>query len=57
MKKVWIGVGIVAVLVVLGVLYLHYTPVWASTSAIVAALVGLVAGWFARVGYDKYLKR
>lgn len=57
MKKIWIVVGIVILLIIAVVLYLHYSPVWVSTATIVAALAGAVAGWFARVGYDKYLKR
>lgn len=56
MKKKLIITAVVAVLVIVGVLlYMHYSPVWVNFSNVAAVIAGLVAGWYARVLYAKYV--
>lgn len=56
MKKKLIITAVVAVVVIVGVLlYMHYSPVWVNISNVAAVIAGLVAGWYARVLYAKYV--
>lgn len=54
-KKVMIITAII--LFVLGILlYVKFTPVWVSVSALVGVGIGLVCGWVTHVLYNKYVK-
>nr|DAR05937.1 MAG TPA: putative integral membrane protein [Bacteriophage sp.] len=37
-------------------LYMHYTPFWVNLTTVASFGVGVVAGWVARLVYDKYFK-
>ena len=56
MKKKLIIAGIVIAIIVGVMLYMHYTPFWVNLTIVVSFGVGVVAGWVARVVYDKYFK-
>ena len=55
-KKTWFWIVIVAVVVVLGLLYFHYTPIWASLMSIISGAAGIVVGWVGHIFYKKYVK-
>ena len=55
-KKTIIMLIVVAVLVILGVLYFKFTPVWASLTSVACVAGGLVVGWIAHILYAKYVK-
>lgn len=55
-KKTIIMLIAVVVLVILGVLYFKFTPVWASLTSVACVAGGLVAGWIAHILYAKYVK-
>ena len=55
-KKAIITTAAVIVAVGVGVLYVKFTPVWASLTTVVAAAGGLVVGWIAHILYAKYVK-
>ncbi|HIZ15628.1 MAG TPA: hypothetical protein H9816_06940 [Candidatus Tidjanibacter faecipullorum] len=54
-KTIIIAVAVI-VAVALGVLYVKFTPVWASLTTVAAAAGGLVVGWIAHILYAKYVK-
>lgn len=56
MKKKLIIAAIVIAIIVGVMLYMHYTPFWVNLTTVVSFGVGVVAGWVARVVYDKYFK-
>ncbi len=56
MKKKLIIAGIVIAIIVGVMLYMHYTPFWVNLTTVVSFGVGVVAGWVARLVYDKYFK-
>lgn len=55
-KKTIIILAVVVVLVILGVLYFKFTPVWASLTSVACVAGGLVVGWIAHILYAKYVK-
>lgn len=55
-KKTIIMLIVVAVLVILGVLYFKFTPVWVSLTSVICVAGGLVVGWIAHILYAKYIK-
>lgn len=55
-KKTIIMLVAVVVLVILGVLYFKFTPVWASLTSVICVAGGLVVGWIAHILYAKYIK-
>lgn len=55
-KKTWFWVVIVAVVVILGLLYFHYTPFWTSLTTIISGAIGIVVGWVGHIFYKKYVK-
>ena len=56
MKKKLIIAAIVIAIIVGVMLYMHYTPFWVNLTTVVSFGVGVVAGWVARLVYDKYFK-
>lgn len=56
MKKKLIIAGVIVVAIILGALYFHYSPVWASVTSVIALVGGCVCGWVAHVLYAKYVK-
>ena len=55
-KKTIIILAVVVAVVILGVLYSKFTPVWASLTSVACAAGGLVVGWIAHILYAKYVK-
>ena len=48
MKKFWIILAVIAAVIVLGALAVHYLPVMWAIAGGVGILVGAVAGWCAK---------
>ena len=53
MRKRIITWCVIVLVVILTLVYTHKVPVWVSMSNVVSFLVGSVAGWFAKIVYDK----
>lgn len=56
MRKRIITWCVIVLVVILTLVYTHKVPVWVSMSNVVSFLVGSVAGWFAKIVYDKMKK-
>lgn len=52
MKRKTLGLVVVAVIAAV-VLFVHYASVWVSVTCVVSLAVGCIAGWLARVFYNK----
>lgn len=55
-KKTIIILAVVVAVVILGVLYFKFTPMWASLTSVACVAGGLVVGWIAHILYAKYVK-
>jgi len=55
-KKTIILIAVILIVVIGGLIYMHYTPIWISISNIIFGAFGIVIGWIAYVLYNKYIK-
>lgn len=57
MKKTLIFIAIIVLIIVALCVAAHYLPVWFSITTVAVFVVGGICGWFAKVLYDKYVKK
>ena len=56
-KDFWIIAGVIAAIIICIVLFVKYAPVWVSLVSVGTFLIGIVAGYVARVMYAKYFRK
>lgn len=55
MKRKTVFLIIVVVVIATTLLCVHYFPLWVSVTNVLVSAAGVLAGWMARVLYNKYI--